>query len=239
VPLARTWAAFTGVESILPRCYSIGIVRRAVITSAILCIIATYVASKPNQLPTADGNPPGWITALQRPDWWLVIVGTGAIVAALMTLGAIKKQSEIMMQQLSIPHRAYLAIGEPRITGSETHFPIWNYGHISGTIQSVSVEIIVQDMQGKEMYRRDIQKSGDMVVVPGEAHADACALNVSLPHQAREEDVQLLISGTVSYDTGFKGTDTLSFVRVYLTNISQWRTASVIFEIDFSEDRSI
>jgi hypothetical protein len=149
----------------------------------------------------------------------------------LKQLEVMRKQAEIMEGQLAIPHRAYLAIGEPQPPiGNEARFPIENYGHVAGRITSVNIEVIVQDPTGeKEQYRRDITKPADAVVIPGKGNA--FALSVYLPDEA--ETGQVLISGEMDYDTGFKTTDRLSFVRVYIRKRSEWVVASYAFEVDF------
>ncbi|MGH9714726.1 MAG: hypothetical protein ACRD5M_15645 [Candidatus Acidiferrales bacterium] len=161
-------------------------------------------------------------------NWALVLVGIGGFIAAVCTLRSIGRQT-------GIANRAYLAAGEPRIEKSEAHFPVWNYGHVAGRIINVEVEILVQDLQGKEKYRDSTKKAEDMIVVPGEPQAEACALNVSLPKGAILDNAQIVISTTLIYDTGFNQTDTLNFVRVYMTNVRKWVTAAVIMEVSFPE----
>jgi hypothetical protein len=96
--------------------------RRAIIATAILCILAIYVACKPNQAAahkaseahdkfqttvtsegnqnatnasnTAKQNTPEWCAALKRPEWWLVFVGIIGIGAAIRTLKVIEKQAD-------------------------------------------------------------------------------------------------------------------------------------------------
>src|ERR1700691_2767356 len=44
--------------------------------------------------PNAD--PPKWYTPLERPDWWLVAVGIGAILVGRSTLKDISKQTRLL-----------------------------------------------------------------------------------------------------------------------------------------------
>jgi hypothetical protein len=161
----------------------------------------------------------------------LVLVGIAQVLLLRGTLKVIGRQTDIMDRQLSIPHRAYLAIGElAQPIGDEARFPMENYDHIAARITSVSVEVIVQSYpEGKELYRRDLNKTANEVVVPGKA--GAFTLMVNLPREADEG--QIIISGDIDYDTGFTSTDKLSFVRVYLRHRSAWVTASASMEVDF------
>jgi hypothetical protein len=126
-----------------------------------------------SKLPPVTVNP----TKRDLADWgyWafnllLVLVGIAQVLLLRGTLKVIGRQTDIMDRQLSIPHRAYLAIGElAQPIGDEARFPMENYGHIAARITSVSVEVIVQSYpEGKEFYRRDLNKTANETVVPWE-----------------------------------------------------------------------
>jgi hypothetical protein len=94
----------------------------ALIVFSIICLVAGFVAGQPDdrtgcknyhtaqasalslccscQPKTADatkepqGDSPNWYTALERPEWWLVLVGILGIGAALLTLNHMSDSSE-------------------------------------------------------------------------------------------------------------------------------------------------
>jgi hypothetical protein len=85
---------------------------------------AVIAAESPSQQPNteenkpkSDSDPPKWYTALERPDWWLVIVGAIASGLAYGTLRAIAKQAQAQM----IAERAWLVIG----SGMGNYQPTW------------------------------------------------------------------------------------------------------------------
>ena len=176
------------------------------------------------------------------PDTWaawaLVIVGIWTAYVALNTLGAIKEHSKhfesltrLMELQLSIAHRAYLVIGEPSLVEMEAKFPIENCGQIAGRIVSIDIEIIRRSTDGgQELYRRSIIQKTNEIIVHGKANS--FSLVIYFP-QVPEEGQDFLVGGTVEYETGFNGTDTLKFVRVYIGDNSRWVTGGKYIDIDF------
>jgi hypothetical protein len=204
---------------------------------------AAYNAQK------ADCHSPKWYAALKRPEWLGIIVGTITFIfigwqswatresadAAKQSIELQKHQAEIMQQQISIPYRAYLSVGNPATVGDEIKFPIENYGHVAGRITHVSVEIIVQTLPGrKEVYRRDIQKAVDVLIAPGKtAHHFALSVYLDL----RPQNADVVVGGAITYDVGFSGSDTVHFTNAYNTNLLRWVTAYESIEVDFRDSK--
>jgi hypothetical protein len=47
-----------------------------------------------NDAEKSDSEPPQWYAAFKRPEWWLVFVGLGAFIAAILTLVHMRESSE-------------------------------------------------------------------------------------------------------------------------------------------------
>lgn len=61
------------------------------------------------------------------------------------------------------------------------------------------------------------------------------ALFVELPKEADRGGT--IFSATILYDTGFKSTDTLRFVRVYSTQVSKWVKTWNGISVDFTTEK--
>jgi len=182
----------------------------------------------------------GWDKALVIGTVALVLVGAFGIKYAIRTLKAIKRQADLMERQLYVAHRAYLILGKPFDSlggGTEAQFPIENIGQVAGRITSIDIEIIIQQTSdGREIYRRDIKKNADELIVHGETNA--FNLLVGLPRTITKDET-VIIGGTVEYDPGLKKpidspkVDTLKFTRVFEDDV--WKKAWGRFDIDFAE----
>jgi hypothetical protein len=107
---------------------------RTLFATAFLLAVVVFVSCKPNQTtdqkqsrpeekspsavtlehnqePTetsqkANDNPPEWCAAVKRPEWWLVAAGFGAIIAAIYTLIAIRRQADIVEEQTTATEKS-------------------------------------------------------------------------------------------------------------------------------------
>lgn len=169
--------------------------------------------------------------------WVLVIIGAAGVLAAIYTLRAIQRQAEIMESQLIVAHRAYLGIIEPEQPideGGKTYakFPVINHGHIGAQITNINVEVIIQQKDGKEVFRNADEPKVTNAEIPPEKFSSyiltAC-WPLGLPHAAA-----IVLSFNITYYTGFKesGSDVLSFVRVFLPEINKWQIGYWGIDID-------
>jgi hypothetical protein len=166
----------------------------------------------------------------------LFLIGGFGVCYAVKTLKEIKRQADLMEKQISIPYRARLSAGEPRLKDMEAQFPIENYGHVEARLLSVGIEIIIHStVLGKEIHRRDMQKKPEQIIVPGKNNALTLCIKLAHAPQKGEDHV---FSITVEYDTGFKSSDKLEFIRVYKGDIAKWVKGWGIMEIDFLEPKA-
>lgn len=180
------------------------------------------------------------VSAANIPDVGLFFVGILAVLAGLLTLGAIQKQAEAMERQISVPNRAYLTNGKPELTNNGTaKIPIQNYGHIEGKIISLDIDIMIQSLPDrKEIYRRNIKEKADESVVPKDS--TDYAIFIRLPREALTSNLsQVIIGCTIEYEVGFRDengqpiTDILKFCPVLSMPKGQWVAAWQGMEIDF------
>jgi len=196
-----------------------------------------------SKLPTVTVSSP-------KRDWadwgyWafnllLVIVGGLQVVLLWGTL-------RIYRRQLAVPFRAYLGIIEPEkpITDRNASpnkvsakFPIVNNGRVPARISSVDVEVIVQQRDGKELYRRSVEEKVTEGEIPPEESA-SYAVNVYWPFDIPNAD-SIVISITIKYETGFKetGKDTLSFVRVFNPPLQNWTMGYWGVDVDLTKSNN-
>jgi hypothetical protein len=93
-------------------------------------------------------EPSHWYTTLQRPDWWLVIVGTGATIAALLTLRAIRRQSYLMNRSMVSQFRPRLVVRQMCLDSEDSNpdapkwavrYAIFNTGGTRAVIKRIHV----------------------------------------------------------------------------------------------------
>lgn len=174
--------------------------------------------------------------------WVLVIAAGIGIIYTVKTVRAIRKQTDALERQISIPNRAYFATGEPQmLTDGRIRIPIENYGRIAGRLTSVNIEIIVKRSDnGLLMYRHDVTKEADEIVIPGKN--ENCAIFVTFPGPALIQDMDVVIGGVLNYEVGFtdsrgvKITDIFHFCPVYSTGKQDWTKAWRGVDVDFSKE---
>lgn len=170
-------------------------------------------------------------------NWGLVAVGIGAIIAAMLTLGGIRRQTNIAEGDLIISSRAFLGVLEPEnATAGEVRIPIENRGRVLARILTAQVTLIVHQLkQGEnpfEIYRRTVDPilSGEGVL-PGPTHF---SLLIRLPEEARRQDVQFTVVGAITYEIGFKRPpDALTFVRTFSVKHNVWMKGFSGMNADF------
>jgi hypothetical protein len=178
-----------------------------------------------------------WNDAIAPPTWssWaLVLVGVGAIGAAIFTLMAINRQAAVQEQELRVVNRAYIAPEWPESLSTIGFFRFRirfnNHGHIIAKVNTVSVETIVQDFHtGKELFRHDEKKNVNKVIPP--QRNDIYAIYVNLPLEYIDEIC--IVSVGVSYENGFNEADSLDFVRVHSGQNRIWMMGSEADDFDY------
>jgi hypothetical protein len=165
--------------------------------------------------------------AANLPNIGLLLAGIIGIAVAISTLKSISRQGDLLEKQITIPFRAYLAIGEPTHTANEQilsfGFPIRNYGHMAASITRISMEVIVQIPEhGGELFRSDVEREVNHTIPP--ERDDMFAIDVELPSSYRNDTC--IVSGKITYDTGFKESDSFEFVRVFSGWYTKWAIAS-------------
>jgi hypothetical protein len=143
--------------------------------------------------------------------------------------------NSIMAQQLTIPYRAHLCVGEFKGKPEDGYIimPVENYGHIAGKITHLIVQATSRHGDGTEFHECSGEKKIDQTigdVTPGKS--GLFHLTVILPTEAHGAD-QVIIMGSIDYETGFpKGTDRLIFIRTYEREKSAWIRAAFAGDID-------
>jgi hypothetical protein len=170
------------------------------------------------------------------PNIGLLIAGVLGIIVAIRTLRYIGRQVDLLERQITIPYRAYLSVVEPECLNEaerfRLNFRIRNYGHMAAEIKHISMEVIVQVTQtGEELFRRDSIKQVKHTIPP--ERDDMFAVEIELPASCR--DSTSVVSGKISYDTGFNQDDLFEFVRVFIGWYSTWTTASVSESFNFTD----
>ena len=199
----------------------------------------------------AKKGPQGYLSRLfspeNLPNVGLFIAGIFAIIVAIRTLRAIKRQADIMRGQLTVPYRAYLGLIEPdkpitdRVYSiNAAKFPIENIGHVRAKVTAIDAEVIIQDCGGKELFRRsktETLKNGDGEIPPEKT--SSYAVTVRWPSNIPNSE-KAVISVAITYKTGFKGLkpDIFSFVRVFRTSSQDWSKGYWGTDIDLTEDVS-
>ena len=141
-----------------------------------------YASDKAPQQPDKSASYFDRLIAPENlPNLILCVVGAAGVIAAICTLRAIRRQSDIMGKQLAVPYRAYLEIVEPeKPVGNHAEFPIINTGRVLARILSIDVELIIHNPSEKELFRSSINKKiGDGKIPPEKG--SSYALNVYWP----------------------------------------------------------
>jgi hypothetical protein len=182
------------------------------------------------------------LTPANLPTIYLVLLGLGAVIVGMGTLGVIEKQVQVAERDLIIASRAFLSVGEPeKAMSGEIRVPIENRGRVSAKILSVEITIIVhQFADGKpvEKYRRSIKPEiHEETIVPGDPDF---SLFVHLPEVAKDPNTsQITVFGDVKYDIGFNGSgDELKFMRTFPVKYSTWIKGWAGISTDFRESEN-
>ncbi len=172
-------------------------------------------------------------------NWALVVIAGVAAYVVWKQAKQTANATKAMERQTAIAYRAYLAVGKPSLDHDrnlfEASFPIWNYGQVDAHVTRVEFQIIGQDDAGREVYRGEGSSSIDVAIAPAKAQQGAYSHHVVLPQEAI--CAQIVTSGEVTYETGFKAVDTLHFVRIYLTGRREWVTGTVTGVTDLAKTK--
>jgi hypothetical protein len=140
---------------------------------------------------------------------------------------------KILKQQISVPQRAFLALGEQeRPLGNEVRFSIENYGHVAAKITSVEAKIIVLDVSGRKETYHGKTKAAKNTVAPGKANI--ISISFGLPSSTSSQTTRTIIEGTIHYDDGFNNSDRTPFYR-YRDGEGRWVAASKPIRVEPGE----
>jgi hypothetical protein len=165
----------------------------------------------------------------------LILVGVLQGVVFYFTLRAIRRQANLMEQQIIVPYRARFAIGEPqKPIGNEVRFAIENYGHLAGRITYIDATIIVLNTaHGETSFHKS--KKFDKTIIPGKESSIALSFRLPTEVDIFGQNVQVMVNGLIEYEIGIKGTDTLTFSRLYLGQSEKWVTGTPAIEVVFTD----
>lgn len=143
-----------------------------------------------------------------------------------------------MEQQIIVPHRARLALGEfQKPIGNEIRFAIENYGQLVGRIIYIDATIIILNtMSGETSFHKS--EKFDKTVVPGKESSIALSFRLPTDVDIFSKNVQMFVNGTIDYEIGIKGTDTLTFSRLHLGKSEKWIAGTPAIELDFTKSQA-
>jgi hypothetical protein len=166
---------------------------------------------------------------------FLILVGVVQGIVFYFTLKAIRRQANLMEQQIIVPYRARLAIGEfQKPIGNEIRFAIENYGRLAGKITYIDATIIIlSTVDGETSFHKS--EKFDKTVIPGKE--SSIALSFRLPNEVNifGQEAQVLVNGTIDYEVGIKGSDALTFSRLHLGKSEKWITGTPAIELVFAD----
>jgi len=198
-----------------------------------------------------------WICKSTLTDWLMVLITAGLFYytfglyrQAINASNAAIIADSLTNRNLELSQRAYLSYGVPTEYPSNHQLviPIWNYGHKEcdsivaileyATVRPQTKPVIFMFHVIDTIIARRIQ------IQPG--RDSAYAIYITLPalsqktlQEVQSHKQQIVVMGTIIYDTGFLKMDRLLITVTYNPDRNEWVRGGTGMDIDFNKGKTV